>query len=77
MHTTFSCLFVEDFLLVGNVDAIDVLEVNLFLADDELRELETELVCHLEDPFLVLVLLACFDALNQLAERTDGRSMFF
>jgi hypothetical protein len=36
MHAALPGLFVEYFLLVGDIDAIDVFEVDFFLAHDEL-----------------------------------------
>lgn len=49
-----------------NVKAVDVLEIHLLPLGDHLRQLETVLLDHPQQPLLVLVLLVHHDALLQL-----------
>ena len=40
MHASLPSLLVEDLLLMGDIEAVDVLEIHLLALDDHLRELE-------------------------------------
>lgn len=58
MHASFPGLLVEYLLLVGDVEAVDVLEIHVLALDYHLRELKVVELDHPQQPFLVFVFLA-------------------